>query len=230
MPKRLLRCLSILAALLAAAALSAAAPAPADTHRTEVITLKAMNAERAITIHQRVLGAAPGARLVPGRDGKTLVVYDTVERLARFRVLLRELDRPTASELRTYVRPVAHRSPSELAELARQVLGDAAAPTMVPDDRAGLLVVQATRPGYAYLDKLLRRLDVRGEGERAIRVTRSTESGQLPPLPGTSGGGGGGASKSEGATKTKSTKSGSTSKRGSRGKGSSSSSGGGHSR
>ena len=173
-------------AMLLLAALLAAGQAGADTHRTHVFLLQAMQAEQAATLYERMLGLPPETRLVAGRDGKSLIAHDTPERLERFTKLLSALDRDEGAGQRIYVRPVLHRIPSELAELVRQVVGQAA-PTLVADDRSGALVVRARWPEYQELDTLLRRLDVPARGERALRVTPGTETGDLPFVPGGAG-------------------------------------------
>lgn len=167
-------------ALLALAA--RAAPAP-DAYRTEVIFLSALPAERALLLHERLLGQAGEGNIVRGRQPNVVVVKDTPERLARFHALLAALDREGAAQLRIFIRPVQHVMASELAALAGEVVDDPAL-RMVPDDRSRQLVVMARPETYRALDRLLRKLDVPSDKGRQIRVTPApadSRPGEFPP-------------------------------------------------
>jgi len=134
----------------------------ADSYRTEVIFLGDMPAERALTLHERVLGQEGESTAVLGRQPNVIVIKDTPARLARFRELLAILDKPGAAEMHIYIRPVQYVLPSELVSLATEVMDEQAATRvrMVPDDRSQQLLVMCRPQTYTALDRLLRRLDV----------------------------------------------------------------------
>jgi hypothetical protein len=172
------RLTSILLAALGACAVLAAAPSraeAADGAPTTVIFLNAMPAEHAAALYQRVLGTPPGTRVVPGTDGKTLVVRDSVERLGHFQRLMETLDTAGPSALHIYVRPVTHRPATELAHLIDGALdprpGQGLA--IIPDDILRVLVVRALPADYKRIDRLARRLDSPG-------VSRPR---RVPPMP-----------------------------------------------
>ncbi len=149
---------------------------PPDSYKTRTLRLKHMTAERAVALHERVVGSQGESSIVARPDGRSVIVHDTAPRLRRFRTLLRELDvADDGGERRLYVRPVLHVTPSRLAELALDVFDQqkgADALKIIADDRAGVLVVSTTYPTYLKLDRLLRRLDSSPyRGRRAIRVT-----------------------------------------------------------
>lgn len=161
----------------------------ADSTRTEVIFLEGLPAERAILLHQRLLGPAGESTIVLGRQPNVVVVRDTPERLRRFHRILDALDQRGAAKKHIYVRPVRHLAASELARLAEEILaaqeGDDAV-KMVPDDRSGQLVVMCRRDTYFALDRLFRRLDAPADArrDREIRVTPApagTKPGEFPP-------------------------------------------------
>jgi len=144
-----------------------------DSYRTEVIFLGDLPAERALVLHERLLGQEGESTAVLGRQPNMIVVKDTPARLKRFRDLLAILDKPGAGEMHIYIRPVQYVLPSELVTLATQVIDQAAlgkgpgSPSaalakvrMVPDDRSQQLLVMCRPPTYLVLDRLLRRLDV----------------------------------------------------------------------
>lgn len=158
----------------------------ADSYRTEVIFLTELPAERALTLHERLIGQAGESAIVLGRQPNVVVVKDTPERLARFRTLLDAFDRPGAAQSHIYLRPVRHMTPSALAALAAEVLTgpNAERVRMVPDDRGQQLVVMCPPPIYQSLDRLFRRLDVPAKGQRRdLRVTPAPDdsNGVLPP-------------------------------------------------
>lgn len=162
-----------------------------ESYRTEVIFLGELSADRAIALHERVIGDAGESTIVRGRQANMIVVKDTPERLSRFRKLLAALDAAGSAELHVYVRPVRHVLPSALAARAAEVYdganGGGGAPKMVPDDRSMQLVVMCPPDQYRALDRLLRKLDVAaglpsarpGQG-RAVRVTPAPD-GPFPP-------------------------------------------------
>ncbi len=159
-----------------------------ESYRTEVIFLEGLSAERAITIHERLLGQVGESAIVLGRQPNVVVVKDTPLRLSRFREILALLDRPGAAERRIYIRPVRHLAPSELARLVAEVIdqgGDAAeAVQLVPDDRGRQLVVMCRERTYRSLDRLMRKLDVGSTNPREIRVTPApadSKPGEFPP-------------------------------------------------
>lgn len=133
-----------------------------DSYRTEVIFLGDLPAERALTLHERVLGQEGESTAVLGRQPNVIVIKDTPARLARFRELLAILDKPGASEMHIYIRPVQYVLPSELIKLATDIMDETAATRvrMVPDDRSQQLLVMSKPATYLVLDRLLRRLDV----------------------------------------------------------------------
>lgn len=157
----------------------------ADSYRTEVIFLSELPAERALTLHERVLGVAGESTIVLGRQPNVVVVKDTPERLAAFRALLAAFDRPGAAESHIYLRPVRHLLPSALAALAAEVITgpNAARVRMVPDDRGQQLVVMCPPPVYQSLDRLFRRLDVPAGQRKDVRVTPAPDgsNGEFPP-------------------------------------------------
>lgn len=162
---------------------SARAEPARQSYRTEVIFLAALPAERALLLHERVLGRVGESTIAQGRQANVVVVKDTPERLARFRALLAALDAEGAARLRVFVRPVQHLLASELAALAGEVMDDPAL-RMVPDDRSRQLVVMARPERYHALDRLLRKLDVPGDKDRQIRVTPApsdSRPGEFPP-------------------------------------------------
>jgi len=154
-----------------------------DTLRTEVVFLQGMQAERAITLWERVIGPIPEATILPGKSPDVVVVKDTPERLVRFRALLGALTGGAAAD-RIYVRPVVHVLPSELAARLADLLADTPdrAVVLVPDDRSQRLVVKAQPARYLAIDKLARALDVpsRGGHRRVIGVEPEPPGG-LPP-------------------------------------------------
>ncbi len=167
---------------------SAGAGTPPTTHQTRVFELRELDATRAAALHRKLLGPHPGTRVVPDERGGRLVVHDTAERLGWFAALVAALDVPDPQGARIYARPTVYRTPTELAELAREVLGAAGREVLlVPDDRSAILLVRTGRETYAQLDGLLRRLDrpLGQDQRRAIRVTPAPE-GAPPgsPLPG----------------------------------------------
>lgn len=173
MPRALLFALAL--ALLSAFTTDAVA----NSLKTEVIFLEqgGMGAERALMLYERVIGRSGEGSATIGRQPNMLVVRDTPERLARFRALIRALDRPGA-ERRLYMRPMTHVAPSQMARLVGDLLPEDV--RLVPDDRSGNLVVSATLDDYRRLDALVRKLDVPGQG-RQIRVTPGPSEGGFPP-------------------------------------------------
>lgn len=154
-----------------------------ESYRTEVIFLAALPAERALLLHERLIGQAGESNIVRGRQPNMVVVKDTPERLARFHALLAALDKDGAAGLRIFLRPVQHVLPSELAALASEVLDDPGV-RMVADDRSRHLVVMSRPEAYQRLDRLLRKLDVPSEKGRQIRVTPApsdSRPGDFPP-------------------------------------------------
>jgi type II secretory pathway component GspD/PulD (secretin) len=154
-----------------------------DSYRTEVLFLGDLPAERAIVLHDRLIGQSGESTIVVGRQPNMIVVKDTPERLKRFRALLAVLDKPGAGEMHIYVRPVQYVVPSELMALAMEVIDAQAAAKvrMVPDDRSQQLLVMCRPATYLTLDKLLRRLDVPTKNRREIRVTPAPTDGEFPP-------------------------------------------------
>ncbi|MCC6623652.1 MAG: hypothetical protein IT385_20510 [Deltaproteobacteria bacterium] len=154
-----------------------------DTLRTEVVFLQGMQAERAITLWERVIGPIPEATILPGKSPDVVVVKDTPARLARFRALVGALSGGGSAD-RIYVRPVVHVTPSALAERLAELLAGTRdeAVVLAPDDRSQRLVVKATPARYLAIDKLARALDVppRGGQRRVIGVEPEPEGG-LPP-------------------------------------------------
>lgn len=140
----------------------AAEAAEAPTPRTDIFFLEAMSADRAVTLYEKVLGIGPETRVMKGKDPRTVVARDMPDRLARYRVMLLVLDTPTTRRLKIYVRPMAHRTPSEVAGLILETLSEKQRRdlTLVPDDRSGRLVVRTHAVFYQRLDRLIRRLDV----------------------------------------------------------------------
>jgi len=165
-------------------ALASPANVEADSLRTEIIFLQEIEAERAIVLWDKVIGPAPEATIVKGREPRVVVVRDRPERLARFHALIAALDRRGAAARRIYIRPVVNLLPSELARL----LGDVVGPSgdelrLVPDDPTQRLVVITTEAIYRRVDLIARRLDVPGEG-RSIRVLPAPDGsrpGDFPP-------------------------------------------------
>jgi type II secretory pathway component GspD/PulD (secretin) len=161
----------------------------ADSYRTEVIFLRGLPAERAILLHERLLGSSGESTIVPGRQDNVIVVRDTPARLARFHQLLAVLDSRGAAERHIYVRPVRYLAASELAQLTDDIIGgrqDMEEVRMVADDRSQQLVVMCRKDTYRTLDRLFRKLDVADDGrnKRAIRVTPApagTRPGEFPP-------------------------------------------------
>lgn len=183
-----------LLAVTALACPALAEPAP-TTHVTQVFELRVMEPERAAALHGKLLGPYAGTRvIVPQGKRRKLVVHDTRERLAWFARLVALLDVPGADEDRIFARPVAYRTPTELADLTRDVLGTAGREVLlVPDDRSATLLVKTSRDTYAQLDQLLRKLDrpAGPERRRAIRVTPApADGGKNLPLPGVKRSGG----------------------------------------
>lgn len=133
-----------------------------DSYRTEVIFLGDLPAERALVLHERLLGQDGESTIVLGRQPNVIVVKDTPERLKRFRELLAILDKPGAAQMHIYIRPVQYLRPSELITLASEVMDETATGKlrMVPDDRSQQLLVMCRPSTYLVLDRLLRRLDV----------------------------------------------------------------------
>ncbi|MEZ4264777.1 MAG: hypothetical protein R3F39_00245 [Myxococcota bacterium] len=162
-------------AMLALVAVAAPSALAAEGTPTTVLFLNTMPAEHAAALYQRVLGTPPGTRVVPGTDGKTLVVRDSTDRLGHFQRLLETLDTPGRAALHIYVRPVAHRPATELAGLIRESLEPSASRdmAMIPDDILRVLVVRALPSDYKRIDRLARRLDSPGV-QRQRRV---------PPMP-----------------------------------------------
>jgi type II secretory pathway component GspD/PulD (secretin) len=162
---------TVLAAL-AVSILLMAAPSMAQTHRTDIIFLKSMSVSRAAALYERVIGFGVGGRLVPGRDGRSLIVHDLKERLERFRRFLELLDVEGRGEFKIFVRPVQHVVPSELANIVAEVFYDdeRRGVVLVPDDRTRLLIVQSTTDTYHKIDNLIRNLDVPLPRKKSIRV------------------------------------------------------------
>ncbi len=152
--------LALLLALLTSGAALAGARSD-DSYRTDIVFLRAMSAERAMALYDRVIGQQGESVVVQGRDEDTLVVKDTPARLARFRALLAALDRGSARGERIFVRPVVYLTPSALTVLVERVFDAEGWPAVVliPDDRSRQLVVRTTRAHYDTLDALIRRLD-----------------------------------------------------------------------
>lgn len=156
----------------------------ADSLRTEIIFLQEIEADRAIVLWERVIGPAPEATIVKGREPNVVVVRDRPERLARFHALIAALDRRGAATRRIYIRPVVNLLPSELASLLDDVIrpsGDEL--RLVPDDPTQRLVAITTEAIYRRVDLIARRLDVPGEG-RSIRVLPAPDGsrpGDFPP-------------------------------------------------
>lgn len=160
----------------------------ADTYKTEVIFLGDLPAERALALHERLIGQSGESTAVLGKSPNVIVVKDTPERLKRFHALLKALDVKGAAELRVFIRPVQHVLPSDLVTLASEVIAEGALAKvrMVPDDHSRQLIVMTTAKTYRALDKLLRRLDAAPEGDhqRGIRVTPAptdSKPGEFPP-------------------------------------------------
>ena len=149
---------------------------------TERIELKSMPAKDALTLHARVLGVIGNAVLAPAPDGKSVVVTDTKDRIARLRLLIGWLDTPGATSRRLYVRPTQYRDPTELATLTRRVFGEfiGREVSLAPDDRSGMLIVRAKAAEYRSLDRFLRRLDVPPRDDRRIFVLPGRTSIPLP--------------------------------------------------
>ena len=154
-----------------------------ESYRTEVLFLGDLPAERAIVLHERLMGQQGESTIVVGRQPNMIVVKDTPERLKRFRGLLAVLDKPGAGEMHIYVRPVQHVMPSELMALALEVIDPQAEAKvrMVPDDRSQQLLVMCRPATYLVLDKLMRRLDVPTKNRRDVRVTPGPTDGEFPP-------------------------------------------------
>ena len=157
-----------------AAQATAAAPAkekPTAFH-TDIIFLDVVQARRGVSLYERVIGLAPGARVAVGKDPKSMVAHDSPERLARFRVLVSLLEVGEGGNERLFVRPVAHMLPSDLARMLLDVMNPEARQTMllVPDDRSGKLVVRASRTVYKKLDVLIRRVDIPSRTRESTRV------------------------------------------------------------
>ncbi len=167
---------------LATVALLTVGPLASDAPVETTIELRALRAEQAIALHTRVFGDDVGAVLSAKPGARALIVRDTPARLLRFRALLRWLDQAGDPNRRIYVRPTRHRAPSQLAEVARRVLGDAVGPgvIMAPEDRSAQLVIYARPRHYTELDGLLRRLDVTPRGGRRIFVIPGQTSLPLP--------------------------------------------------
>ena len=132
-----------------------------DDVRTEIHFLRALTAERAMALYDRVIGRGSVTHLAPGRAAGSLVVRDHAPRLDRFRRLLVALDQPREGELRIFARVVVHRSAESLAALLQQTWTAAGRGplAMVGDDRARLLLVRSTLETYRSLDRMVRRLD-----------------------------------------------------------------------
>ena len=169
----LLATLTLTASLLAA---PRAVAAPDETQETAVIFLQSMTVAHAVALYERVLGNQRGSAISEGRSAATVIVRDSPERVARFRALVKALDAAGAGEdAHLYIRPVVTLRPSDLADVAREVIdGDKQyeGVVLVPDDRTDQLVVRATPARYKALDKLLRRLDRIPDrrGDRQIRT------------------------------------------------------------
>jgi len=130
-----------------------------DTLKTEIIFLGDLPAANAITLWERVIGPAAGATIIEGRAPDVVVVKDSPDRLRRFRGLLQAIAGHDAKE-HIYVRPVTFMMPTQLTQLATQIMGDRASDaTFIPDDRSGQLVIRATPANYKKVDVLLRKLD-----------------------------------------------------------------------
>lgn len=159
-------------------------PARASSLKTEVIFLQEVDADRAIVLWDKVIGPAPEATIVKGREPNVVVVKDSPERLARFHALIAALDRKGAAARRIYIRPVAYLLPSELAKELDEIAGATGDELrMVPDDRTQRLVVITTAAIYRRVDLVARRLDVPGQG-RDIRVLPAPDGsrpGDFPP-------------------------------------------------
>ena len=171
---------------IAALALSTLLSHPAAAHKrggdqptpysTDVIFLEVLPAERGVALYERVIGLTPGARVAVGKAPRSVVVHDTQDRLARFRILVSMLDRGDASD-HLYVRPVIHVAPSHLATLLLDVMNTQSKKgfILVPDDRSNKLVVRCRPDAYERLDKLIRRLDIPAKNPRKTGVVPATE-------------------------------------------------------
>ena len=134
----------------------------ADSHRTTTFFLRAMSAERAISLYARTVSERGGGTPVAGPDGKSITVRDTVARLERFGRILEILDQKGAAEARIYARPIQHMKASDAKDRVSALVK---VPTGIPlrmaaDDRSGILVVMTMHDVYLRIDTLLRRLDV----------------------------------------------------------------------
>jgi len=141
-----------------------------------------MAVEQAIVIHERVLGVAPGSRVVGSPKGDALLVTDTRQRIERLQAVLGLLDLPGGKGRRIFVRPVIHRPASELVSVTRRVFGDdmGHGVGLAPDDRSNQMIIRATAAQYRTIDRLLRRLDIRPRDERRIFVLPGRTSLPLP--------------------------------------------------
>ena len=131
-----------------------------------------MSVSRAAALYERVIGLGVGGRLVPGRDGRSLIVHDLKARLDRFRQFLELLDVDGRGEHIFFVRPVHHVQPSTLADIVAEVFYDneRQGVVLVPDDRTRLLIVQATTHTYEKIDNLIRNLDIPHPKKKSVRV------------------------------------------------------------
>ena len=163
---------ALISTFLAAVLLASSGAASAKSFETSVVFLQAIAPDRAAALHERVLGKLEGTAVVVDAKRRTVTVRDTPARLERFRALLALVDLPGRESLRVYVRPVLHRTPEELAELAEELLkartkGRGHVPHFVPVAGSDQLIVQTTRQAYlGVVDPLLRRLDRAAGGER----------------------------------------------------------------
>lgn len=169
--------------ILVATLLLTAADAP--SLERELVDLRAMPADRAAALYERLVGEGAATRVQPGPKGEQLVVRDRPWRIARFRTLLRRLDQPGAARARIYVRPVRHRRPEVLAQRVRTLMGgERASWTVVAVPHPRRLVVRARWPVYERMDALLRRLDVprgragrgRGPGVRVVPARQDADA------------------------------------------------------
>ncbi|MFT7581351.1 MAG: hypothetical protein ACI9MR_003027, partial [Myxococcota bacterium] len=92
-------------------------PEQGDSYRTDVLFLRTMTPARAIALYERLIGRDGESQIFEGRNPQTVIVYDTADRLDRFRLFLTALDDDKHAGLRIFVRPVRYLAPSELAQI-----------------------------------------------------------------------------------------------------------------
>lgn len=120
------------------------------------------------------LFASDGADVTSYAPQRTLIVTELTANIPRVKSVLAEFDRPGAAQ-RVFVRPARTdaRALVEVVAKVQKALGPGAGRVgVVADERTNQLIVVGDRGGYTRMDRLIRRLDRPGRGDRRFHFVR----------------------------------------------------------